>query len=499
MQFVVFLLVAVFSASSHRICYIKPDNYTSSCPGQPCLTLYQYSSQPTTTGSTFLFLPGIHSVNSTLHLKNNEMLLFRGYKNYSVSIVLLYETKSVIQCRNVKNLTIQGIKFVHSIDHSFQQLTFFEFFDCKELKLLNLTFLGSPEAPVRAVHFGHSNAVITRCLFKGNTGIGGGGALYVSGGSNITVGSCLFEGNTARYGGGALFVVRSNITVTSCLFKGNSAGGGGTLSISHESNITVASCLFEGNIAHSYGGALKVLKSNVIFDGQSATIDFTPNSKFSVGKHSQVAVSFLNNSAPLGGGLHVYKAEVRGTNINAIRNSGSAIYALESYIRLNEEVHVSRNNGVSGGGIQAELSSTSFIGNIVLEENYASGDGGAFHIVMTSLSFSGCTLFQHNRAAGDGGAVFATDSSTISLRKNVTFMSNRATNGGAIFFQNGATMKLKWTTTFTTLHNQATEYGGVIYHSDSITPYQCEFAMSEKKHVAKLPICFIYRSASSLL
>ena len=100
-------------------------------------------------------------------------------------------------------------------------------------------------------------------------------------------------------------------------------------------------------------------------------------------------------------------------------------------------------------------------------------------------------LFRSNHATGNGGGVSASDSKII-LGGKIKFASNWAKNGGAMHFENGATLILKQNTTLTTSYNNASHYGGAIYHSDAITPSQCEFAMSVGGQLDSLPSCFLH-------
>lgn len=177
-----------------------------------------------------------------------------------------------------------------------------------------------------------------------------------------------------------------------------------------------------------------------------------------------------------------------------------AIDILEANVSFSGSVKIYKNNGsyggisnfeTGGGGIRAMVSSISFTGNTVFEGNCATTNGGAIAALLkTTLSFSGNVTFSNNSANGKGGAIFLTDSSIIS-NANITFISNRAQNGGAMYFEDGANIILKQNGALSTSYNYAYEYGGGIYHSDAITPSQCELSYYQKLPPIFLPSCFI--------
>ena len=111
---VVLLLVPVLSDSLRQIYYVKPNNSSQSCPGQPCLTFDQYTTQQSiyfTTGSSLLFLDGNHSIHATIYLSNISDISFRG-EGSEFDITLLCKAEVAFHCKNVSSLTIQGLTFV---------------------------------------------------------------------------------------------------------------------------------------------------------------------------------------------------------------------------------------------------------------------------------------------------------------------------------------------------------------------------------------------------
>lgn len=156
---------------------------------------------------------------------------------------------------------------------------------------------------------------IEGCSFVRNSATGDGstgGAVWLStigaSGSKQTISDCTFEGNTAIDQGGALRTETSYLTISECSFTGNHCGGqAGAYNIASSSVVDIVDCDFENNTSDGAGGAVvnvtgivtitggkfvgnsalhggalahrgtaathTLLCSNVLFDGNSSTID----------------------------------------------------------------------------------------------------------------------------------------------------------------------------------------------------------------------------------
>ena len=107
--------VVALSASTHNVHYVKSvDSSPLGCSDQPCLTLDQYNQQTETyftTGSTFVFLAGNHTINTTVNLTSISEITLRGERNSQVNI-LCGSIEVAILCENVSNLSIEGLAFL---------------------------------------------------------------------------------------------------------------------------------------------------------------------------------------------------------------------------------------------------------------------------------------------------------------------------------------------------------------------------------------------------
>lgn len=208
------ILLLVENTSPTHIRYVKPIN-NSSCPGQPCLTLGQFTLQSTTyftTGSTFVFLAGNHLSLDTAYFTNISDITLKGEEVYTdVNITLLSPKKGFILCEEVTNLTIEGINFL-VISKSIGVATFLKIIRSIDI-LIKCTTFGRTEDSnfVRPIYMSHSTLTAVGCLFIGNMGYHGA-ALYVTE-SNITLNGNVFLGNRARYNGGAVYAYESIVSI----------------------------------------------------------------------------------------------------------------------------------------------------------------------------------------------------------------------------------------------------------------------------------------------
>lgn len=197
----------MLASGGRSVYYVKPENASNfSCPDQPCLTLDQYAENTSiyfTTGATFVFLPGNHSMQSTMKLKNISNITLRGTRQNSTTPTPRWVGLS-IHCRDVRNLSIEQLMFDQwfFIGTHMNPAAALVLFHC-EVIISDCTFKGR-ENTSHTVRASQSKITITRSRFEANNVINNeGGAIYV------TDGCYLFSsliGNKARLSGGAIYV-----------------------------------------------------------------------------------------------------------------------------------------------------------------------------------------------------------------------------------------------------------------------------------------------------
>ena len=402
--------------------YVKPDDSISlNCPGQPCLTLDQYTQQAATyftTGSTFLFLPGNHTLRTTINLTDISDVVFRGMGS------IIHGNGGNISCIGVINLTIDELTL---------KIVVLEMVRSEEILISNSNFLGHRDI-LNTMYSRNSELTVTNCHFEGNKGeFGGAISIEIT---NLTIIDSTFTKNEALSDGGAICAENSFISVEGSHFEGNKGELGGAISI-EITNLTIIDSTFTKNEALSDGGAISAENSFISVEGSSNN-----------------AVIFTGNFAHgEGGAIYLYSTDVlfSGTVILFEDNSsedGGGIYSLVSSLTFTSTTTFFRGNTVddSGGAIWSES------GEIILSQDTN-------------------TYFINNSAHEYGGALCSIKTN-IEFSDNITFSYNSAELGGAIQIR-GASLQFSPGMNLTTSYNNAREYGGAIFHEDTITRYLC--------------------------
>ena len=168
------LVISLFlwSTSALQSHYVRPDNPSSpSCPdSQECFTLDHYAQQAATyftTGSTFLFLPGYHTLQTTINLTDIYNLKFKRSEEKDSTI---YGNYSTILCTGVINLTIDGLTL---------KTTHLVVLESKGIAISDSIFLGNRTLTgngikLSALTCNNSTVTVINCHFLGNTGYFGG-------------------------------------------------------------------------------------------------------------------------------------------------------------------------------------------------------------------------------------------------------------------------------------------------------------------------------------
>ena len=384
----VIVMVILAWRTSADFHYVKPDNYTSqSCHSQPCLTLDQYTQQAAkhfTTGSTFLFLPGNHTLWTTINLKNVSDVEFRGM---GTDATIIHGNNFIISCRKVNNLTIDELTLK-------TKTTIIRVFRSKNILIENSTFLGSAlpfydsgNIKGGAIYAVHTDLNIINSNFIGNYAAYGGSIYiesgdlnlinsnFISGGaifggaiyaelSNVTMnsnsshnGQVIFSENRSRRGG-ALFLYRTTAVFKETVVEHNSAGlGGGIFSIKSSLNFTrISTNLFIGNNASGDGGAI-----------------WLGFEKMALSRYTNT--SFINNKA---------------------RSDGGALYGSNANMEFNGSITFSNNSAKRGGGMFLLSVTLKFASgmNLTTSYNNASKYGGAIYYE-DALTFFQCTATKY--------------------------------------------------------------------------------------------------------
>ena len=340
----------LWSTSALHERYVKPDNSSFlSCPGQLCLTLDQYTQQAATyftTGSTFLFLPGNHTLQTTINLTDICDLKFKINAEQDSTI---HGKGGKILCMGVINLTIDGLTL---------KTIYLEVFKSQGIVISNSTFLGNgtlSKYHASGVKCSNSSITIMNCHFKGNIGyVGGAISIYVT---NMDLINSTFIRNMAHYGGGAIYAESSNLTVRGTFM--NYFNDSGTA-------VNIFSC----NSAF-YGGAIYLNQTTTVFGGAPLLFQ---ESSVNVGRKSALTFQnstslFIGNLAHKGGAIYTEYGTIqllRNTTFmnNSANFSGGAMHGLSTNIELHDNIIFSHNSADIGGGMYfVDVSLSNFIWN----------------------------------------------------------------------------------------------------------------------------------------
>ena len=425
------LQVAVLSASTHNVHYVKLDEPSPlSCPGQPCHTLDQYNQQTETyftVGSTFVFLAGNHTVNTTVNLTSISEITLRGERNSLVNILCLNEFNILIQ--NVSNLSIEGLVFlsgnttigtvalkiidsngvwIYNVGFQGTFFTGLHITSSDTITVTSCSFDGNTAKYGGAIYVTDGNLTLNASTFIGNNAIGHGGAIYVTAESNLTLNASTFIGNNATGHGGAIYASGSNLTLSDNMFSGNTAGYGGAMYVTAESSVTIIDNAFTNNRAVRNGGAMYSEDSIVSIYGST------------------------KNSSILSSGGYCRTCDM-------ITTIPKSIPYEEVIMELNEALcatHFTNNTATHGGAISNDNSTVLFSGSVIMfRYNTAHYRGGAMHIHRSSsITINSHHLFfTSNKALYRGGGFIIIYSKLFTEVGNVYFLHNSAEKGGGIF------------------------------------------------------------------
>ena len=272
-----------------------------------------------------------------------------------------------------------------------------------------------------------------------------GGAIYCRYSIISMTGHNSINNNRANSSGGAIYCRYSIISMTGHnSINNNRANSSGGAIYCYNSTMTMTGNNFlNNNHATRGGGAVRIWRGLLMITG---------------------IANFSHNEASTGGALCLSESHalINGTDTNFIKNNGE-----NSTVTFNGSINYSNHQG----GIVSRNSSIEFYNNSALTI------GGAISSEGGTLSFRGSISFFSNKAQIDGGALYAFKTE-VAFYGTANFSSNAAQSGGAMYFTSGATLFLA--SILNVSHNNATDYGGAIFHKDIVTPIQCKEKISEE-------------------
>ncbi len=484
--------VLVPNVIPEQVHYVTPN--TSSpliCPGKSCLTLDQYLQQEEiyfATESTFIFMPGNHSLQTSLNLADVADLTLTGFDEGNDSdndVNIVCRDEVTISLSRVTNTTIIGLSFIFGSGVSASMALFMLM--NSEVCINKSRFQGSGSMNIlkTAIHASYSRIEIENSTFHGNTGEIGGAIRVAE--SNVVLSGCSFIRNQVVSTGGTIYALQSSVTLNGNVYTLNSAGYGGVLACDQNSTIKLTGInKFIRNSAKIYGGALYISDSRIAVSGiilflkntalgggalsfRNVDFQYINNSLFEnnsewtlyfEGNEAQkerggamLVISdkpqidtkllikgvFINNTAgDCGGAMYLMgQKNIVTKNISIRGSKGNAICMQDSEIRFTKVTRISNNTGQLGGCIFAKRSSITFIGSNYLINNTGQL-GGCIYSETSSIVFTDSQdkkILQNNQAS-HGGAIYSVHG-TILLGGSTFLIRNSADeDGGALYAVN---------------------------------------------------------------
>ena len=537
MSWVLVYLLAFLSqllCSTAKDYYVVPrnvsENNDSSC--HPLNYYAENSSEYFVTDSTFIFLPGVHVLESNISVKNVFRIVLRNHTTAGQSVCGDHVKKqsAVINCMgneagfafsNVTDLTIQGINItecgliLYSITYNDSNVISTHYWSAS-LALLDVINFSLVEVYISNSHgygvFGqgvYGNSSMENCHFHANSGRQQ---------PNITHGGNIgLRYNESCYHNTSYFYIRDS--VISDGYSVSYAGGldlilnchsGGIHLILHQvhlinnSGFQIGANFAMQLLAFSYQADMNTVKliectiQDTTSHDSAMYMDIYINSTL-LGKYQEngtvTAVEidntrFFNNTSKLGSTMHMrlfYAAEHSNKQVKiAFKNTHFESNKLQSEKR--EQSGGLAVNIVVFKVVESELHSapqfkTSFTNctfannSIIKPQNFVSGI--IYIEEHSNVILENCSICNNN------GTGITAVHSYIRFIGNNTIEGNSAMWGGGLVLHDRAVMLLTENTTLTIRNNSATRLGGAIY--------------AEIETTSAIPLCFYQFDTEVLL
>jgi len=252
--FVGFLLFPSILAETY---YVTPDSSTP-CSGNACMTLSQYAANPSSfdaTNTTFLLLPGNHSLTSTLRV--TDILHMEIFTNTTFHTRVLCENSVSLEWTMVGTLYISGLHFTGCTLNTFTSVNNFVLENCI---LQQGQYRYEPLLDVRGI----TEVQIVASTFTG-VSQRSHPAITVSN-SHLNVIDAFFSGHRAHYSS-IVYALNASIGIENSTFTENTVQGGYLLDVD-DSVAIIYNSTFHSNVASccSSSAVLRVEDSTLIVE-----------------------------------------------------------------------------------------------------------------------------------------------------------------------------------------------------------------------------------------
>ena len=436
------------SSQNSSIYYVTSSN-TPPCPAEPCHTLSEYVQQAYmyfTSNSTFMFLPGNHTLENGLLVRGVTRLALLGDSSVSETATTQITCTRAVSLAfiGIDEVQISGLAFISCGDYRNPALglTSVRNSEISNCLFENSTNVDSSNGNGGAVFVTMSSIDLLGCTFERNFAINGGG--FLASQSTVSAVGNTFIGNVITGGGGAVALIASTVSFVRNTVLNNTAQFGGGV-VAADSGVTFEENAFIGNSAPFTGGGVSTIGGNATFMGRNTFVSNYVTELFGAGLavrngHAELRgdTRFTMNSAEIiGGAVILFDSSVIFSGNLTIEDSaslyGGGLMAAQSVLEFSGSTVFQRNDAIYGAGIYVTTSNISFSGNTSFSNNTANF-GGGLYAAISNLDFAGMGRFTGNSALNGGGLLLTADSKFYFLpNTEIRFVSNTAAqNGGAI-------------------------------------------------------------------
>ena len=430
-SYIIFVFVALnleFTTSDIR--YILPSTKAATCPSaNNCFILSHVAENNFTwisgLNTTLLFMPGNHTLTSSLTIKNLSSFVMIANKHLPRPVINC-EQQSMFSFISIAYIRIDGL----SLNGCLNEVSMINEFIMKDIIMLghrnasrralfvkdsSIIVVGSQfESFNEAIYLLQSSSRISHCTFSNNTALTKGGALRIEDRCNITIEHSTFSFHTCYRvhsceAGAVLYSTDSELLITNCTFDNNKDGA---IAVVH-SKVRIVNSYFLGNVAW-YGAAIQAHRNTL-------AIVITDTHFCYNEPDSDIYKLDVYTVASPGGAIRCWKCKVEIIRGIFEHNKGAAVLGIQAQIKI-KSCQFSNNTAAKlGGGVYASFQTNLEIAGTTLFDNNVASYGAAFHAFSSIVSIVGTISIVNNTA--NLGAVSIIHSTAI-IRANVIFSGN---------------------------------------------------------------------------
>ena len=308
-----------------------------------------------------------------------------------------------------------------------------------------------------AIYVGkYGRITMTGGTITGNSGLGYGGTIYLSGATGTFSGGTVTENTSAKDGGGLYAASASQVQISgNMVFSNNKSvsGAGGGVGFSGKSRVVMSGGTVSGNSAPQAGGIIVQSGASMILEGGTVS----------------------NNACEsYGGGIYVYGANADGTVSslflkggtvfgNKSSNGAAGVYASKAYLEMTGGTISKSETKNYGAGIYSYMSTAKITGGTVTG-NVSGKDGAGIYAYAGNIEIGGDVKVTGNTSLKGAGGGLGFSKECKAKLSGGTISGNDAGHAGGIIVQGKAHL----TMTGGYVGNNTTKgYGGGVYVNKS--------------------------------